>query len=874
MNKRREIFTLLLLVTTLITAPLVKAAAVNGSTPIVTKGANRADQTDKTEELKNIEQTLSFLPKGDHKVNPTIPTPTSILGFEPGEQYADWNDVKEYMRELERSSERVSIEYFGKSYQQRPFFQVVITSKENQKRLQEIRREHLLISEGKKSKEELKKMPVVVNIMSSIHGNEASGVNSSLILAYYFTAAQNQEILNLLDSTIIILTPGLNPDGINRFASWVNTTRSFNHPIDLNDREFTEPWPSSRTNHYFADCNRDWISMQHPEGRYPVQMYRSWLPNIVIDQHEQGGDGKGYFFSPGHPLRVNPETPKRNQELTSAITNYMAQGFDKVGTLYYSKEGYDDYFSGKGATYGDMAGSIAILVEQVASRGFLRPSTMGPFSFKSTILNQAYAGYYAIIAGYQMRTTLLEYQDWFFKESAKEALASKTKGYLFTIKGQRGVGADFITNLLGHDLELYKLTKELTIAGKKYSPANSYIVPAEQKFYKLVKTIWEDIVEFEDTLFYDISTWTLPRAYNIQYDKLSSTAGLLGERVTTAPTSSQLLNKPAKATYAYLFNNSEFYTPKMIYQLLNQGVYIRIATKSFTVPHSALIVNSSKENNQLQMGAGSFVVPVSGQPMEADSLYSLISKLAIEANVEVHSLKSGLMNDFDLGSPSFKRVEKPEIAIIVGRGMGIAPSGEVWHLLDQKLNIPATLIEHTSLASANLDRYNIIIMADGNLTSSIVDQFSKDIGDWISRGGTLISTGSSLNMLQRAKLTKVESPTGTGKGGFNGVILEAKVNRSSPLTWGVPTQTLSVLKTSATTFSSKQKLSTALSYTESPYQSGYISKENLERVSGGAAVVVESLDKGRIVHIGDNLLFRGHWLGSTKLFINALIMPL
>ena len=67
-------------------------------------------------------------------------------------------------------------------------------------------------------------MPVVVNLVYSIHGNEPSGVNASLAVAYFLAAAQSNEIDDLLRNTVIVLYPGANPDGINRFANWVNTT--------------------------------------------------------------------------------------------------------------------------------------------------------------------------------------------------------------------------------------------------------------------------------------------------------------------------------------------------------------------------------------------------------------------------------------------------------------------------------------------------------------------------------------------------------------------------------------------------------------------------------------------------------------------------
>ena len=96
----------------------------------------------------------------------------------------------------------------------------------------------------------------------------------------------------------------------------------------------------------------------------------------LADQHEQGAD-RPYYFSPGHPKRTHQLTPRQNQELTAEVSAYCAKELDKIGTLYYSKEGYDDYYYGKGAAYGDIHGSVCLLYEQGTSRGICGRLVMG-----------------------------------------------------------------------------------------------------------------------------------------------------------------------------------------------------------------------------------------------------------------------------------------------------------------------------------------------------------------------------------------------------------------------------------------------------------------------------------------------------------------
>lgn len=228
-----------------------------------------------------------FLPEGSQVYDPQVPTPEKILGFQLGEQHAGWDQVVEYMRTLARCSDRVTIRETGRTYQHRPFIEVVFTSAENQKNIDRLKEEHLKLSDVAKSRSiVIDDMPVIVSLIYSIHGNEASGVNASLAVAYHLAAAQGPEIEELLDQEIVVMTPGANPDGINRFASWVNSSRSFTNVSDIKSREFTEPWPSSRTNHYWIDCNRDLLMAQHPEGINGLNGYFEWLPNVVVEDRK------------------------------------------------------------------------------------------------------------------------------------------------------------------------------------------------------------------------------------------------------------------------------------------------------------------------------------------------------------------------------------------------------------------------------------------------------------------------------------------------------------------------------------------------------------------------------------------------------------
>ena len=107
-------------------------------------------------------------------------------------------------------------------------------------------------------------------------------------------ASNDPETLEILNNSVILFDPCLNPDGLQRFANWVNSNKNLVPNPDNNDREFSEVWPGGRTNHYWFDLNRDWLPVQLPESQARVKTYTDWLPNIVTDHHEMGTNSHSF----------------------------------------------------------------------------------------------------------------------------------------------------------------------------------------------------------------------------------------------------------------------------------------------------------------------------------------------------------------------------------------------------------------------------------------------------------------------------------------------------------------------------------------------------------------------------------------------------
>jgi len=816
-----------------------------------------------------------YLPEG-YTYNQDIPKPEDVFGFPLGSQHPDWGQVVAYMEALDKASDRFSVTVKGHTYQYRPILEIVATSPENQKNIANIREEHLALTDGKPS--DISKMPVIVSLIYSIHGNEPSGVNASIAIAYFLAAAQGAKIDDILSKTVVVMVPGINPDGINRFASWVNTSRSYTDVSSPDSREFTEPWPSSRTNHYWADCNRDWLMAQHPEGRTSLKTYLDWLPNIVVDQHEQG-PSRHYYFSPGHPLRTHPLTSQENQNLTQEISSYCAKELDKIGSLYFSKEGYDDFYIGKGAAYGDIHGSVCLLYEQPTSRGHLRETRHGIRSFAWTIRNQSLSSYATILAGYEMKDKLMNYQKAFYVNSKEQAAKDAIKGYVFDTRGSKTVAAHFMETMAYHKIDVYHLAKDISTEGQSFKASDAYVIPTGQKYYDMVRALMENMLEYKDSIFYDVSTWTFPHAFNLHYATLKSISGLTGEKIDpqlTAFTAGQVIG--GKSDYAYVFENREFYSHKVIYELLKNGIKVTVGTKPFTF---------ASGNIKKDMGYGTVVVPVGNQALSSDAIYNLIVQLAEQTGVDIYSATTGLMSDVDLGSPAFNVIGKPEIAILVGRSMGTPESGEIWYLFDRRLQIPVTLIESNALTAKQLQRYTTIIMANGSPTLSKPSE--EALVEWVRNGGNLIATGRANIWVRNNKLidfgTKssvfkedstiyrpyAEQEEANAGNQISGVILNCTLDCTHPFGWGFDQKEIAVFKIGNVFFKKDNNpYVSPLHYTSKPLLSGFLSAQNRALLKDSPAVIAKTAGSGLVVLFADDLNFRSYWFGGSKIFLNAV----
>ena len=801
--------------------------------------------------------------------NKSIPTPLSVIGHEVGEFHISHDKLSHYVQEISRASNRVKLVNRGKSYENRTSWLMIITSESNHSRLEEIRKQHLELSNSKNKDIDVSNMPIVVYQGFSVHGDEPSGSNASLPLMYHLLASNSQETIELLENTIILLDPSFNPDGLQRFSQWANSNKNQSLTADPNDREYNQYWPRGRTNHYWFDLNRDMLPNQLVETNAKVKTFTEWLPNILTDHHEMGTNSS-FFFQPGVPERKNPLISDLNQALTREIGTYHEKALNSIGSLYYSEEDYDDFFFGKASTYPDANGSIGILFEQGSSRGHIQESVNGILTFPFTIRNQLTAAFSTLEAAKNMRVKLLNYMKDFYDDQIELNPKSSDNIVFGKLKDKSTVYhlADLLNS---HKIKFNKISEDVVLNGKKYTKDNSFIIPMNQPKRTLINAMFYTQTEFKDSLFYDVSAWTFPLAFNVNYsytDNLSksSVSKLFGEEVTE--TKKPVGNVDSKSEYAYLFEPHEYYAQAAVYHLIKEGIRVKTATRKFSI-------------NGKEFDYGTYLIPVQNQSMSSEDIYNKLLEISNTYNINFESQATGITSGIDLGSDYFIIVNEPKIGLIVGDGVRSYDAGEIWHLLDTRYNIPITKLDVDDLRYIDLSKYSHIILPDYNGSKLR----SEQINEYINGGGNLIAYRNSVkwvsnNLNELEFLTNDLKASGVsfsdrekfyGAQQTGGAIFESNIDRSHPVNYGIESNTLPLFRNSNVYMSkSEQSFNNPITYSSNPLMSGYISEENLSLLKNSVPFKVIRSGKGKILLMTDNTNFRAFWFGTNRILLNML----
>jgi len=824
----------------------------------------------------------SYLPV-QASFDPKIPLPKQTLGFEIGQRHLRHDQLKQYFHTLAYSSKRMKVTTIGQTAQLREQFIVTISSEKNLVKLDETlaqRHVNKKISQSNNN-EHTENEPLVVWLGYSVHGDEISGSNAAMIVAYYLAASKEASIETMLDNTIIVLEPSLNPDGMDRFVNWVNTYRGSANNGDAEHIEHHQGWVSGRTNHFWFDLNRDWLLLTQQESRHRLKYFHQYQPHVLGDYHEMGANSS-YFFQPGIVSRTHPLTPKQNVTLTKALAKYHAKALDKAQRLYFSEENYDDFFYGKGSTYPDINGSIGILFEQASSRGMQQNTINGLLTFEFGIQNHVLTSLSTIEGAWQNREELKAYRNNFYKQALKQAKKEEFNGYLIHEAKDNYRLHALLNTLAQHQINVYALDEDFSYEGKKYKAKNSYYIPLEQNQYRLIQALFNQQTNFTDNTFYDVSGWTMPLAMNIDSQKIDSTWGLaLADKAWANRDIAQVRKiSTNKADYAYAFEWHHYLAPKLLNQLLSKKIKAKVATGNFS--------SEINDKNRL-FASGTIIIPaaIQSEPNWRDTL----AELAMNTNIDLVTINSGLTSQgIDFGSNSFKLIKSPKVLLLGGKDISQYEAGEIRFYLDETLQIPLSIIEHSRLDDVDLANYSHLILVDGNYDQLSDEKVSK-LKAWIKQGGVVfgqkrgakwlatqdilsadfVSKKQIAQLFDSEKLSYKDKEKLSARKRIAGAIFATKLETSHPLAFGYDDSNLPLFRNSTLIMDTgQQPFITLAKYTATPLLSGYTDKNLVNRLAHNAAIVAHNYGKGRVIASTDVLAFRGYWLGSAKLLANSL----
>jgi len=832
-------------------------------------------------------QTEYFFPD-DVQLNPDIPSPAEFLERDVGSHHTRHARLVAYFHELARQSDRITITEVGKTNELRSMIYAIVTAPENHDNLDELRREHLRISDPSASVENVGDQPIVVQLGYGVHGDETSSSEVAMLQAYHLVAGQSDAVQRYLQEGIFLIEPVLNPDGRDRHTHWANMHKGDPLVADPLDREHNEVWPGGRTNHYWFDLNRDWFPLTQVESRNRVDFYHRWRPNVVTDYHEMGTNST-YFFEPTEPQNSwNQLVPDRvYTDLTERFAENWEAALDEIGSPYFTEEIYDNSYPGYGSTYPNMYGGIGFVFEQASARGHVQESDMRDLTFRYTIRNHLRTSLATVETAIEEKEAFLTHQRDFYTEALERAEDFPTDAYVFGHAQDTSRTQAFLDLLLQHEIDVYELGAEYTAEGTTYEPGSAYVVPTRQPEYLMVRSVFEKVTEFPDSTFYDTSAWSVALAYGLPHTAVQDGGVPQGDPVTEGAERAGL-GVVERSDYGYLIDWSDYRAAEALYHLQANGVKMETAYEPFT---------ARTAGGTYEYPRGSIVVPVQPQSISTDSLHRLVEAAEQKARINIQSTETGRTpTGIDLGSEQLEPLEEPKPLMIVGEGTSGYEAGEVWHLLDTRVDMPITKVDRTDYDRVHLPDYNTMVLVSGTY-DFLSDEQIEALRTWVEDGNTLITirratewavehglvddpglTGDTVadtasaepgDGVERYAYGRAEEIEGAQR--IGGSVYEVDLDRTHPLAFGITQESFPVYRNHRIFLPpTENPYSTVARYTDDPRLSGYVSEENLDEIRGSASLAVDDLGAGRVVLFVDNPNFRGFWYGTNKLFFNAL----
>ena len=848
--------------------------------------------------------TLAAQPKFEFwpgtQYDPAIPTFQKVLGYGPGERISSHANLMSYMEALARAAPaRMKLFEYARSWENRKLIYAVVASEANIKRIDQIKAAMQKPGDPRKN---MSGIPAVIWLGYGVHGNEISSPDAALLTAYHLLAARRDKIVDdVLQNAVVLIDPTQNPDGRDRFVHNFEQSEGLEPDASPAAAEHNEPWPVGRTNHYHFDLNRDWFALTQPETRGRIKTLREWFPLVFVDLHEMGPEST-YYFAP-EAVPFNPHLAADQKSSLEWFGKNNSKWFDQFGFSYFTREVYDAFYPGYGASWPSYYGSVAMTYENASSRGLLmRRSDESTFHFRDTVLRHFVASISTVEIAAKNRDKLLDGFTRYRQTALEEGTTESIREYILPRRGDVSAVDKLAALLAEQGVEV----KRATAAFGGY-PAGSYVVPLAQAAKRLIRTLLDVDVPLESKFMeeqerrrkkklpdeiYDVTGWSLPLLYNVECIAASTISQGQFETLKEIP-------KPAafpEASVAYLVPWGSRAAGQFLAAALRAGLRVHSTDKSFL-------------QNGRTFSAGTLIVKVKEN---AAGLHDALAK--IQGQAEIVATGSGWVDDgVNFGSRYVNVVKRPTIAIAWDRPVSAGAAGHTRFVLERQFGYPVTVVRTSQLGLTDLSKFHVLILPDGAYVDAINAATQKHIKDWVQAGGTLIGISGAVAFLadpkvgmlavlqeslakdgETPKKTEPEPARAPGKILANeasyfkaiqadtelpdfmkGVIARARTDSDHWLASGLPA-TVNALVEGRNVYTpiklDKGVNAVVFADAEKLVASGYMWSENKKQLAWKPLAIVQRDGRGHIIGFTADPNYRAYMDGLNVLFLNAVFL--
>ena len=690
----------------------------------------------------------------DAQYDPAIPTVEAVLGYAPGERITWHRDVIRYFEALAVAApDRMMITEYARSWENRELILAVVSApgnianldaiKSNMQRLADPR-----ITEGDVAAQIIESQAAVTWLSYGVHGNEISSTDAAMLTAYHLLASQNDaSIADILANTVVVIDPMQNPDGRDRFIHNFEIAEGLVPDSDRLAAEHDEPWPGGRTNHYLFDMNRDWFIQTQPETQGRTAAMLQWYPVAYVDAHEMGSDGT-YFFAP-EAIPYNPHLAEDQRASLQLFGRNNARYFDMFGFDYFTREVYDAFYPGYGASWPSYFGSIAMTYEQASARGLVvRQYDGNELHYRYTVRNH-------FVTSLSTAETVANNREKFltdfynFRVSAiEEGEGEDIRAYILPTQNDQAAANKLAGLLSRQDVEVSRAQAEFSACGESYE-AGSIVIRTDQPAKRFIRTLLDVEVAMEAEFLaeqerrrarnlpdeiYDVTAWSLPLMMNVETHTCNRVPSGDFELIGTDLVQPGSISG-GQASVAYLVPWGSAPAVRFLAGALRAGLSVKSNDKAFT-------------NIEAEYPAGTLILDVTDNPPD---IHIIVESLAAQTGANVVSVNDSWVTDGpSFGSANVVRFNIPKIAMAWDRPTVSYSAGNTRFVIERQFDFPVTPIRVNQLRTADLSRYQVLILpltSGAGYKAALGESGIDNLKGWVERGGVLISLGNATRFL-------------------------------------------------------------------------------------------------------------------------------